>query len=140
MDYNDFILSNAGKFPSADLPTLRQYMAKAPKEAQYQVMVGTAYKEPVLAFVLSFFLGTIGVDRFYVGDIGLGVGKICATLFTFGIVGGVWWLVDLFLIMNAAKRKNFERAMQILRFSAGNSDDNSQQDDSDDDSSDFDDF
>ena len=145
MDYNDFILSNAGKFPSEDLPILRQHMAAAPKEAQYPVMTA-AYKEPVLAFVLSFFLGTIGIDRFYVGDIGLGVGKLCATIFTFGIVGGVWWFVDLFLIMKAAKRKNFESAMRILSYAGAGSaqpaapqpDDDSK--DKDDDSSDFDDF
>ena len=55
---------------------------------------------PSKAFLLSLFLGGFGVDRFYIGDVGLGLGK----LFTAG-GAGVWWLVDLFLIRKAAERK-----------------------------------
>jgi len=39
--------------------------------------------------VLSWSIGYFGADRFYKGDIGLGILK----LITFGGVG-IWWLVD----------------------------------------------
>jgi TM2 domain-containing membrane protein YozV len=53
------------------------------------------------ALMLSIFLGSLGIDRFYMGHIGLGILK----LFLAGGFG-VWWLIDLILI---AARHNFTR-------------------------------
>jgi TM2 domain-containing membrane protein YozV len=50
-------------------------------------------KEWVTALLLSLFLGSLGIDRFYLGHSGLGVLK----LLTCGGVG-VWSLVDVVLI------------------------------------------
>ena len=51
------------------------------------------------ALLLSIFLGTLGVDRFYMGQTGLGVGK----LLTFGGCG-VWWLIDVILIATGSAK------------------------------------
>ena len=50
-------------------------------------------RELIVALILSIFFGHIGVDRFYMGYVGLGLLK----LFTFGGCG-VWWLIDIILI------------------------------------------
>jgi TM2 domain-containing membrane protein YozV len=54
---------------------------------------GVSDKEQGLAFLLSVFLGTLGADRFYLGQTGLGVAKLLT-----GGGCGVWALVDLILI------------------------------------------
>jgi TM2 domain-containing membrane protein YozV len=50
-------------------------------------------KNFMVALLLSIFVGTLGVDRFYMGYTGLGIVK----LLTLGGCG-VWWLIDLILI------------------------------------------
>ena len=59
-------------------------------------------KSKVVASILSFFLGSLGVDRFYLGNIGLGIGK----LLTLGGLG-LWALIDfIYIISGNAKDGN----------------------------------
>ena len=60
-------------------------------------------KNPITALLLSIFLGYLGIDRIYVGDVGLGVIK----MLTCGGIG-IWWLIDLFFITGITKKKNLE--------------------------------
>ena len=50
-------------------------------------------KSFVTALLLSFFLGALGVVRFYLGYVGLGIVK----LLTFGGLG-IWALIDFIMI------------------------------------------
>lgn len=52
-----------------------------------------------VALLLSIFLGIFGVDRFYMGHVGLCLGK----LFTGGGLG-VWWLIDVIMIATKSVR------------------------------------
>ena len=54
----------------------------------------------VLCLIMSVIFGELGVDRFIMGHVGLGILK----LFTGGGLG-VWWLVDVILIATKFKFK-----------------------------------
>lgn len=51
-------------------------------------------KDFTVALLLSFFLGYLGIDRFYLGYTGLAIVK----LLTFGGCG-IWSLIDFILII-----------------------------------------
>lgn len=65
-------------------------------------------KDPTISIILSIIVGSWGIDRIYIGDVGLGIIK----LLTCGGCG-IWWLIDLFLIMDATKRKNLLQITEI---------------------------
>ncbi len=50
-------------------------------------------KNWIAALLLSILVGSLGIDRFYMGYVGLGILK----LITLGGLG-IWWLIDLILV------------------------------------------
>ncbi|MBU4313625.1 MAG: TM2 domain-containing protein [Actinobacteria bacterium] len=59
----------------------------------------------VLALVMSIIFGQLGVDRFIMGHVGLGILK----LITFGGFG-IWWIIDVILI---ATKYNFSNVKWV---------------------------
>lgn len=55
----------------------------------------------IITLVISIIFGWIGVDRFMMGQIGLGLLK----LFT-GAGFGIWWIIDVILIATKYPYKN----------------------------------
>ena len=58
-------------------------------------------KSPSKMRLTSIFLGWLGIDRFLMGDIGIGTLKF----FTLGC-GGVLWLIDIFKLPKKIKEEN----------------------------------
>lgn len=59
----------------------------------------------VLALVMSIIFGQLGVDRFIMGHVGLGILK----LITCGGFG-IWWIIDVILI---ATKYNFSNVKWV---------------------------
>jgi TM2 domain-containing membrane protein YozV len=63
-----------------------------PPQVRPGELVVYSEKSRSAAILLSYFLGIFGADRFYLGQVGLGLAK----LFTLGGFG-IWYVVDLIL-------------------------------------------
>lgn len=78
-------------------------------ESKKSLMYALKFKDPFTALILSLLVGSLGIDRIYIGDTGLGIAK----LLTCGGCG-IWTIVDYFLIMKRTKEKNFEKLMSRI--------------------------
>lgn len=103
-----FLISNSKNFDSNQLMVLRDQI-KDLDDSRWPVLQSMHFKDPVISLIISLFFGQLGIDRFLIGDVGLGVIKLltCGGL-------GIWYIIDIFLIMGATKEKNFEAASQMI--------------------------
>lgn len=85
-----------------------------------------AKKSVLVAYLLWFFLGWLGLHRFYLGYVISGLLMLAlwgvGTLLTFILVGYVilvvpflWWLLDLLLIPGMARDRNNQIIAEIER-------------------------
>jgi hypothetical protein len=103
-----FMMMNNKYFPEAQIPFIRQHLLSV-DESKEGILHTIQFKDPIISLVLSLLVGGLGIDRFYIGDTGLGIGKLvtCGGL-------GIWTIIDLFLIMQATREKNLSRLLTLL--------------------------
>ena len=100
------LMANMDKFPASALPLMKRQLQNFSYEEMF-IIFSSCTKNPTNVFILSFFLGGIGVDRFYIGDIGIGILKLITSFLILP------WLIDLFLISNATRKKNYEKFLLL---------------------------
>jgi TM2 domain-containing membrane protein YozV len=103
-----FIMSNGKSFESTQVMQIRDRLL-ALDDSKWGVVQSLQFKDPTTALIISILIGGLGIDRFFIGDTGLGIGKLltCGGL-------GIWTIVDWFLIMGATREKNIEKLKQHI--------------------------
>ena len=90
-------------FPDESMMMIRDKF-ETMDESKTSMLYTLGLKDPTMALILSIVAGGLGIDRFYIGDTGLGIAK----LLTCGGCG-IWTIIDYFLIMKVTKEKNLEK-------------------------------
>jgi len=105
-----FLIANAKFFPPENIPMIRAQLEKA-DDSKFIHIQSISYKDPTTMIIVSLFAGHLGIDRFMLGETGLGVAKLltCGGL-------GVWTVVDWFLIMGRTREINSANLMRVLSF------------------------
>lgn len=110
MDQNKvemFIASMSGRFPPAKLMMMREQLARL-DDSKLPIIQSVEYKDPTTLLIVSILIGHLGIDRFMLGETGLGIAKLltCGGL-------GIWTIVDWFLIQDMTREFNFRRFAQL---------------------------
>lgn len=103
-----FIMSNQKYFPSEKIMYLKDKLYRL-DEQKFSMLSTLELKDPTTYLLISLFAGGFGVDRFMLGDTGMGVLKLLT-----GGCCGILSIVDWFTIQNKAKEKNFNSIMMML--------------------------
>ena len=103
-----FLTTNAKYFESSAIPVIRQKLEKCDEEAFMSVQA-LEFKDPTTIFLISIFVGGLGIDRFMIGDTGMGVLK----LLTAGCCG-VLTIVDWFTIQRKTRQKNLAIISMVI--------------------------
>lgn len=103
-----FIMTNQKYFPSEKIMYLKDKL-RTIDEQKFSLLTTIELKDPTTILLVSIFLGGLGIDRFMIGDTGMGILK----LLTAGCCG-VLTIIDWFTISKKAKDLNFNNVMALI--------------------------
>jgi len=104
-----FIMTNGKFFESHHVMQIRERLIQM-DDSKWGMIQTLQFKDPTTSLIVSLLGGSLGIDRFLIGDTGLGVGKLltCGGL-------GIWAIIDWFMIMDATREKNLIKLQQVLQ-------------------------
>lgn len=98
-------------------------------DARFEGIMSIPIKSKSITLICSVLFGGLGVDRFYLGDIGIGFTKLICSLVSisfmissnliwglvWSVLIGIWFLIDLFVCLRRYKEINFLKLMSYLK-------------------------
>jgi TM2 domain-containing membrane protein YozV len=103
-----FLMANSKYLEDHQMYLIRERLI-AMDESKWRMLQFMQFNDPVIILIVSLITGPLAIDRFMIGDTGLGVLKLitCGGL-------GIWMLVDWVIIMGITRRKNTEKLMMAI--------------------------
>lgn len=103
-----YILANQRYFPSEKILYLKEKLSSM-DENKFALLATVELKDPTTLLLISLFLGQFGIDRFMLGDTGMGVLKLLT-----GGCCGILTIIDWFTIMKNTREANFSKVMALI--------------------------
>lgn len=103
-----YIMTNQKYLPAEKIQLLRDRLLAA-DENKMVMLSGVEMKDPTTILLVSIFLGSLGIDRFMLGETGMGILKLLT-----GGCCGILTIIDWFTVQKKAKDANFQKLMAIL--------------------------
>lgn len=125
MDVYIALMSIQDKIPRESLLLVKEKIEKDPEDKVANLGF-IPLKNSIIGLILGIYLGIFGVDRFYKGDIGLGIAKLA--MFVIGYITSIsneigisiiltlfiWVIADLFHVWKGIKRDNLNKILAYI--------------------------
>ena len=111
MDQNKvdmYVMTNQKYFPAEKIMYLKEKLA-AMDESKFTMVSTVELKDPTTILLVSIFLGSLRIDRFMLGDTGMGILKLLT-----GGCCGILTIIDWFTVSKKTKELNFNNLMTVL--------------------------
>lgn len=106
---NAYVSQYKDKVPADNIVALKNALERADEKCESNLAM-VKLKDPTFVLLMSIFFGGLGVDRFVLGDVGLGTCKLLLGWLTLGI----WPIVDIFKCFKRAKELNLQSILTAL--------------------------
>lgn len=103
-----YIMTNQKYFPEEKIMYLKEKLLTM-DESKFSMISTVEMKDPTTILIVSLLLGVLGIDRFMIGDTGMGILK----LLTCGCCG-ILTIIDWFTVSKKAKEVNFNKIMTLI--------------------------
>jgi len=103
-----FVMTNQKYLPAEKIVFIKEKMKNIDEE-RFALVSAVEFKDPTTILLVSLFLGGLGIDRFMLGETGMGILKLLT-----GGLCGILTIVDWFSVQKKAKESNFNKLMTIL--------------------------
>ncbi len=102
-----YIMTSGSKFPPERLMEIRQKLEQM-DDNKFMMLQSYQLKDPTTLLIISLLVGSLGVDRFMLGETGLGVAKLLT-----GGGCGIWTIIDWFTVMDRTRQLNYMKFIQF---------------------------
>ena len=103
-----YVMTNQKYLPAEKIVFLKQKLLEI-DEAKFSLVSAVEFKDPTTLLRVSICVGSLGIDRFMLGETGMGILK----LLTLGVCG-ILTIVDWFSVQKKTKELNYNNLMLVL--------------------------
>ena len=103
-----YIMTHEKYFPAEKIAYLRERLTNV-EDSKFSIITSAEMKDPTTLLIISVLLGVWGVDRFMVGDMGMGILKLLT-----GGCCGILAIMDWFTISGKAKELNYQKIVNLI--------------------------